>query len=190
MARARSYRTTGSEPGNGPALRAGKGSLLVMLLWFLSLLIAPVFGYFLTGMAGWVNSGNWRTMMTIRVVACFVWPVCTAMIHGLVNARTEGKWNYKNTLTFMVFSSYGIWPAFNAYRDLRTGPEQVELVVADKEIEAHRSKRRQYSTYEVFLSDGGSYHVSEGVYDKVGKGESCLATRLPHTDILLDLQPI
>lgn len=189
MARPRSTSATGSGPGNGSGLPAGKGAGFATFFWLIALVAGPVFGYFLTGISGWVDTGNWRTMMTIRLVVCFVWPVGAALIHGIVNARSDAKWTHKTTLALMVFSSYGIWPAFNAYRDLRSGPERVELVVTDTESEGHRSRSHRYTSYEVFLSDGNSYYVTEEVFDKVRIGTTCAATRLPHTDILLDLRP-
>lgn len=159
-------------------------------LWLFGLIIGPVFGYFLTRIIGWITPENWRTMMMIRISACFLWPVIGALLNGLVGQGRRSGWTLTNTMAISLVSGFMIYPAWNAFQDLRHGPEQVELRVTDKDASDHHNRHTRYTAYELSFSDGNSYPVTEDLYHRVHASGSCVVTRLHATNILLDLRSV
>lgn len=161
----------------------------------MSILLGPFFGYFLTGMVGDTNVENWRTMLMARAGVCLLWPVGAALVLIIGAYFTEwgGYWSRSTAIGHVVFSCIGLIPSFNAIRDLNGGMRSTRLTIDHKES-AGRSigyaSRIYYTTYEIRLSDGRSYDVTEEMCDAFEEGEECSAIRLPHTDILLDLRPV
>lgn len=187
----RRARRSGPTGGKSAAKRAFPSDPWVraaLVHWILALTAGPVLGYFITGITEWLDVGNWRMWMWIRLIACFFWPVGAALLFGMASKRHDPAWTWKATRAFVLFSSYGIYMALNAALDLVTGPKEFPCVVTDIRTHVGRSKGTAAVAHEVFL-DGHSYYMKEVTAKLVGIGDNCQATVLSHTDLLLDLRP-
>jgi MFS family permease len=161
------------------------------LHWFLSLMIGPLFGYYLTDLVGLADPDNWRTVLLVRAIACWIWPLLAAL--GLIISAYAsgggGHFTLGTAIGHLVVSSVCIYPALNAFRDLGTGPRAESMVLADKKTERSATRSSRFLLYKVTLSDGHSYDVERRTYEVAEIGDACIATRLPHTDMLLRLAP-
>lgn len=157
--------------------------------WFLSIIIGPVLGYFFTDVDGWADPQNWRTVLWIRVLACWVWPVGAAIVF-MITAHLVGdhRPGMGTILGHLVVSSVCIYPAINAIRDLASGPRAESVRVIDKRVETSATRSSVFEQYFVVLEDGHEYGVDREVYASAHEGERSVATRLLNTDMLLDLR--
>jgi uncharacterized membrane protein len=165
----------------------------VMIFWLLSVLAGPFFGYFITRVSGWVTVENWRMWMWLRIAMCVGWPLLGGVLMMTVeNSRAKREGNAKaGHRGFIILALLIGFPAINAIRDLVSGPEGSRVVIERAEGYTHTGKGRSYNSFEVHFSDGTSYDVDEAVYHRAValQHRMCDRTRLPHTDILLDVRP-
>ncbi len=162
---------------------------IVFIVWFIGLIAGPLFGYLLTGATIGIDEENWRSRMWLRLSFCFLWPCGAALLNGLLNGYGKGGSHVKRTLSMMLISSYGGYMALNAALDLRGEPVRVERVVREKEF-GGGGRRGSYAYYNMELDNGNGYRLDAKSARQVNIGDTCMAVLLPHTDILLDLEPV
>ncbi len=186
----------GTEPAPGldtGQQRRARTEKRLGLLWLLSLVIGPVFGWGLSNTYWLVTDTNWKSWMVIRIVLALIWPLVSLsalIVFANKAGGSLGSWRNGGKQYLLVTVLLG-FPAVNAARDLWGGVETSVLKVVDKETTAKRRKAHRFLACSIELSNGRSYPVDCGLpFRDIGIGDPCQIHLLPHTDILLALQPV
>lgn len=159
--------------------------------WLLTIIICPFFGWFITILHGVVTLENWRVMMMVRIGVCLLIPVGMAIASAIVERKEADRASMDRNFVIghVLFSCIAIWPAITAFRDLCGEVETVQLTVTELEATGHRKRGRRYTNYDLALSDGRSYKISREEYNSLSVAGPCTVSRLPYTDILLNVRP-